>query len=628
MLNDEKILAGQRYFLSKLMEVFATNKSSSVFYKFVQEKTNDSIGLVFEEFLEIERDIREGTSDKSKLKHSLKSSLKSLIFQCENNPLLTKGSSSNDIKNLTSKISFYLNLKESEEENLNLNSLQKSISALSKRFKSIDLIEEYIDFIINTTLSYREVDNLVQCFISELLHIGYSFEYLREWKKEHPDLTRHTNGLSREEVSEKILLFKQLIKKPKKFKIIINTWLPDELQRELNVSKVIRINYEYRNLEGKEEDLVKEYSAKLTFKQAESYQNLVTEITAFDKYKAIEQTTKNLESYLALYRFLFDFNKDSIVSTFCLLIDETEAASILRTDNTDSEIFNKTISSREKDDIRDFLSLRDEVRHANKNLSTNIKQISNSLEIITSYTSVQAPENRLMNHWSSLEYLLNSYEGKSIIGKIIDIIPKVICLYFMKDKLNVLWDKVIQLRGNRNYKPIEIIEKMLSNCSVHKNHEKYDKEKLIKFLSEETHLESLSTAIQEDIVLHREISALGTLLYGGNLLSEINKLHDRLQHDLTRIYRTRNRLAHSENDLTINLDIITIRLNKYVNSLIGTVIHYLKRQPDLYISEILNSIHETYNKYIKDLEQLKKEKKNVIESSDLKNIMFPPYLYL
>lgn len=123
-------------------------------------------------------------------------------------------------------------------------------------------------------------------------------------------------------------------------------------------------------------------------------------------------------------------------------------------------------------------------------------------------------------------------------------------------------------------------------------------------------------------------------------MRNIENLHELIEHDLTRIYRVRNKLVHSNNNILFNnIDIFTIRLNKYINSLIGTIIHYLKRRPDLQISEVLNSIHETYEWYknflksesekTKAIKKAKEEGKETGKISiDIKTASFPPYLYM
>ncbi len=90
--------------------------------------------------------------------------------------------------------------------------------------------------------------------------------------------------------------------------------------------------------------------------------------------------------------------------------------------------------------------------------------------------------------------------------------------------------------------------------------------------------------------------------------------------------------------ISYNVDILTIRLNKYVNSLLGTIIHYLKRNPHLDITEVLNSIYETYEWYLDFIKKEYEKNKKIIKAKseqkatnlvlDIKTLAFPPYLYL
>lgn len=229
---------------------------------------------------------------------------------------------------------------------------------------------------------------------------------------------------------------------------------------------------------------------------------------------------------------------------------------------------------------------------------------------------------------------LNSYEGKSIIGKIIDIVPKVISLYFVKDRLNILWDK---LQINKGIHEIEIVKDLLRECSKAEN--KYDKNKLVEFLRKESNLEELYSGLEQDAVMHREIAFLREILNDlSKTLENVREIHDSIEHDLTRIYRVRNKLVHSHNSISYNVDILTIRLNKYVNSLLETIIHYLKRNPHLDITEVLNSIYETYEWYLDFIKKEYEKNKKIIKAKseqkatnlvlDIKTLAFPPYLYL
>lgn len=624
-MEDAKLLGGQRYFISKVIEYFDPQQSY-IFTKVLQDKRYDSISLMLDEFLEINRDIKEGTNDKSKLKNSLNSSLKSILFHCKQNPLLIKGSFSRDVNYLIKKIDAYLK----EPNDLSLNTISTSISSLFKRYSSKNLIEEYIDLIIQKSHSYKDIDLIVEYFVSELINLEYSFKYLSEWKKSQKLFKANIKSFTAETIGETLSSFKDLIKEPIKYTILLNSWLPDEIKTELESEGVIHINYKYKNPKDEEVEAISQN--QLNFSHSDQYKSLTVEVDANDKYKAIEKVVKNIENYLEMYKRFYDFDKVA-VNVNCLLSSDKGEWVKMRTDNTDTQVFSKSIGERENEDIRDFLLLRDKVRKENGKINTTIMQLNNSFDMLNKSIN-STVENRLLNNWSSLEYLLNSYEGKSIIGKIIDIVPKVISLYFVKDRLNILWDK---LQINKGIHEIEIVKDLLRECSKAEN--KYDKNKLVEFLRKESNLEELYSGLEQDAVMHREIAFLREILNDlSKTLENVRGIHDSIEHDLTRIYRVRNKLVHSHNSISYNVDILTIRLNKYVNSLLGTITHYLKRNPHLDITEVLNSIYETYEWYLDFIKKEYEKNKKIIKAKseqkatnlvlDIKTLAFPPYLYL
>lgn len=448
------------------------------------------------------------------------------------------------------------------------------------------MIEEYIDLIIQKSYSYKDIDLIVEYFVSELINLEYSFKYLSEWKKSQNLFKANIKSFTAETIGETLSSFKDLIKEPIKYTILLNSWLPDEIKTELESEGVIHINYKYKNPKDEEVEAISQN--QLNFSHSDQYKSLTVEVDANDKYKAIEKVVKNIENYLEMYKRFYDFDKVA-VNVNCLLSSDKGEWVKMKTDNTDTQVFSKSIGERENEDIRDFLLLRDKVRKENGKINTTIMQLNNSFDMLNKSIN-STVENRLLNNWSSLEYLLNSYEGKSIIGKIIDIVLKVISLYFVKDCLNILWDK---LQINKGIHEIEIVKDLLRECSKAEN--KYDKNKLVEFLRKESNLEELYSGLEQDAVMHREIAFLREILNDlSKTLENVGKIHDSIEHDLTRIYRVRNKLVHSHNSISYNVDILTIRLNKYVNSLLGTIIHYLKRNPHLDITEVLNSIYETY----------------------------------
>lgn len=288
-----------------------------------------------------------------------------------------------------------------EPNDLSLNTISTSISSLFKRYSSKNLIEEYIDLIIQKSHSYKDIDLIVEYFVSELINLEYSFKYLSEWKKFQKLFKANIKSFTAETIGETLSSFKDLIKEPIKYTILLNSWLPDEIKTELESEGVIHINYKYKNPKDEEVEAISQN--QLNFSHSDQYKSLTVEVDANDKYKAIEKVVKNIENYLEMYKRFYDFDKVA-VNVNCLLSSDKGEWVKMRTDNTDTQVFSKSIGERENEDIRDFLLLRDKVRKENGKINTTIMQLNNSFDMLNKSIN-STVENRLLNNWSSLEYL-------------------------------------------------------------------------------------------------------------------------------------------------------------------------------------------------------------------------------
>ena len=73
---------------------------------------------------------------------------------------------------------------------------------------------------------------------------------------------------------------------------------------------------------------------------------------------------------------------------------------------------------------------------------------------------------------------------------------------------------------------------------------------------------------------------------------------------------------------------VDIPLNEF-GKLVATILYYKKRNPMASIIEILNSLHNTYEVYIEQLDLIEKEKKSkVISAEDGYRMVRPHYLFL
>jgi hypothetical protein len=364
-------------------------------------------------------------------------------------------------------------------------------------------------------------------------------------------------------------------------------------------------------------------SLKERFNLDERQKYLYTELQACDKYKAVELIRRSIEGYSEIYKILTQSNKSIIndKTVFYISGDREEWERIVLEDIVYVNNRMVVINRQEKEDIQDLILLRKYFNYTHKTY-TDISIIERTLEITRNALELSS-ENRLLNIWSGLEYLSTFYYKDKIIERVRSIIPKVICLYHIKNKMNMLWDRMKYYTYKSDREPINSF--FYKCCREGKNFE-YDLENYAGFLSD-THLATeLYKGVDFNIIIQREICELNGLLINkdGILLNTIRDLNELIKQDLNRIYRVRNKLAHSGNNIPENIDTFTYRLYRYVNSLISTLIYHIKRNPELTITEILYSIVETYEWYMEFVSSLEKDR----PVQNIKDLVSPKYLYL
>lgn len=279
----------------------------------------------------------------------------------------------------------------------------------------------------------------------------------------------------------------------------------------------------------------------------------------------------------------------------------------------DKILFNKS-ERKELEDIKDFIEYRENVYLMNIG-HDEIVNIQRAINIIKGQKN-QTKENRLINLWSVLEYILTFHSGKSIIGKVKDIVPKVCCLYVIKDKINMFWNLLYNFKGSKH----ECVNQMINECVREDDDYKYDLNKLIQYIQKKD--KAIIDEFDFNDVLKRYIAEIGMLL--NSETSRVNFIKSKyvdIEMDLIRIYRDRNILIHSGRRDIRNINYKTLRLYYYNNSILGLIIHYKKNNPQLTIEEILNAIDCTYNKYINMIAEK-------LEIDQLKEICRPKYLYI
>lgn len=591
----EKHFSTVKYFIHNLKR---TVKNEN---KLLSKKYNPSIREAFSDYIETFNDYQI-SSEKEKLKYSLDNYIEALSFYVNESIFLQK---ENELKN---DFEFLKNIL--IKNNTNYKKIEITCSSILKKMQRINIYKIGID-ILKEAKVFNEADKITTFFINEFIYDGYSLKFIDEWLNKNilvysKEFTTH----NMDDYLEKIITLKQ---DKKKFTIYLSLYNKDNLIGE---KKIIGSNLE---LEKKERNLLRENKEltdeSLGFLQEAADHNIYkVDILALDYYKGLEILKNSISEYFQLIEYieLNPLNKN--ISGKFILVKFDDCEEKLDFEKKDEFLLFSGIESREKEDIKDFIKFRDEMLDRGI-ISENISNIQRALNILRD-TKEKSEENRLLNYWSVIEYILTFHEGASIIGKVKDILPKLICLYYIKDKLNNFWFLILQYEKRKNDFPI--ISKFLNSCAKDDNKLQYDLVKLLNFINNN---KQMISELSFNDNLSREFARIGLFISNHeNRKEQIEFIHKEVKFDLIRIYRTRNVLIHSGYQTKTHINFKALRLFQYNNQLLGVIIHYKKLNPNITIEEILSSIIQTYEHYIKIIENK--------TPNSLTEICKPQYLFL
>lgn len=247
-------------------------------------------------------------------------------------------------------------------------------------------------------------------------------------------------------------------------------------------------------------------------------------------------------------------------------------------------------------------------------------------------------QNRFLNFWSSLEYILYSFPRFTIIEKARVVVPEVFGLFYLKNKLNIFWARLTYCMSNKKdyAEKYPTLQNFIMNCQV--TEKDYSTPKVIAYLSDVNKYSAILSELSFHIVLERECREIIMLLTEPEKTSKaIQEYFDGIKHDLNYIYRLRNQLIHSTKDIDDSLEYISFRLYRYVNSVLSTILYYQEKNNLYSITDILISVDATYQDYNKKLSpDIKKKKKKssseiaseTLSPEDIYRIVRPKYLFI
>ena len=470
--------------------------------------------------------------------------------------------------------------------------------------KKINYENFYVQIInvLKTTSSYEIVDRIIESIVSELLYDGYSLKHLDTWYNK----CLRTRDISEENIDEKLHQFTELkahIQDIEYF-ITIKGYCRNEITLDYNLV--------LRQVQDINEVIPETYRGQLQMSSDTTVYSL--EVRAMDVDKGIEYLLDAFEAYFHMINYVIDNNKVEIGEKILAYVKKDEEYHKIRKNVQDEVTIFSTSESRERQDVEDFIRYRDSL-YSEQQIYDEVANIQRALNIVKGQKE-QSKENKIINLWSVLEYVLTFHEGKNIISKVKDIIPKIICLYEIKESINSFWLQLYRYKDSNNLAITEFIEA----CKKNEEGSRYDLHKFIEYVN--TQGSSLSGKLAFNDLLARGICEIGSILFDEKYRQKyVEKIYNNTLNDLTKIYRDRNVLIHSGRSNISNINLKVLRLYRYNNSLLGVIIYYKSKNPTLTIQEILSSIEHTYKNYIELIG-------TTIAPQKLIEVCRPTYLFL
>lgn len=316
-------------------------------------------------------------------------------------------------------------------------------------------------------------------------------------------------------------------------------------------------------------------------------------VEARDPYSAAREARRKAEEQFSIHRL---FNTYQQLQLQPLVLCE-------RSDGGDTDLIDTTAPrligpNRPRDlpaKIEGIDQLLDSMTSGDRNLFIA------ALQFFRLTHSAVSLESRAINLWIALEALFQTMDHESIIGKLVEFVPKIQALHYPKDTLRALSQDIDPL-WKRSSDTADILTDMVKSSSVR---------------LDPVDLGRLLTAGIESPVFHRlkSITASNPLLlnriwkYGRgtfktpkDLAVSIEQHEKNVRWQLRRIYRLRNRITHQGKTGPESAQLLD-HLQQYFLSTVHDLIHTLRHRPSLTIAEAFESRRENYRYLLERLNQ-------------------------
>lgn len=573
-MEMDKLLQGQKYFIFKIGDL--VNNS----FHTLEEKRMECLSQYLDLCISTYEEYRLAL-DPSKLKRSYEGLIEGLAYQLENHPFAKLYYYRKDFAHLRKLI-----LLAEEERGKELHNIHRYIVSLRKKVAASDIINDYI-LCLKEEKSFGEIDILMETLISDLLYKGYSLTYLCEWfKYQQNECMKNGQDVS---VIDNL---KELNREPLGYTVYIKF----EIKNDSQLNQALHLLEKQFTISNSDKCwFSSEWGDKSFYVASKEYK-------ALDVTKAIQIASKEFNAV----KELFDMWQRT---KGCIAVDgrygwiENETFKLERVNSQNVNKMLSYVDSAYKKQMERFLSIKYDSKNED---SKALERIMYTLNTAKAYKD----QNRFLNFWSALEYTLYPFPRFTIIEKARVVVPEVFGLFYIKNKMNIFWSRMKNYLNKRmeNEEFIEIAQ-FYEDCKEERD-AGFDTQKVISVLEDSTRVERITNNFSKHIVLYREWIELQMLiLKPEKAFKAIEKYNNGIMHDLNYIYRLRNQLIHSTKGTDDSLEYISMRLYRYVNSVLSTILYYKEKNSDFTITDILSSIDATYEDYIEPWKEIKSNKK-------------------
>lgn len=397
-----------------------------------------------------------------------------------------------------------------------------------------EMCVDYLKKIIVEPKEKKKIERAIRCYLPTLLNGGYSQEFIYKynnkfWNNENISSTKVLDEyFSRFDFKQrKYKVYICLDKKVKQFKKIFETRLNANFEKD-------------------------KFSSKLKYDK-NKYLQLSFEVEELDENKAAQRTYDIVNLFLRFYKFLGN-RRDEWYLEKCLVVDENEEfiiTDILPSGYSYSEDFDdKTIGRNSEVLITALLN----------NAHNSFGEINKLLKIHNTAINDSDMQNSFLNLWSIVEII---GVNKRVDSKMTEIEEAVMPVLFNDYIVNIFEELHDYIKANIEEKYQEIIS------DVDLEADEYGKIAYIVILKKyDVTRKKLIAEFENYPLIRSRISQLHDIFNEKNgYYNESEKYERRVRWHLRRMYRTRNAIIHSGEDID-NLKALGEHLHSYVDELL------------------------------------------------------------